>query len=180
MKITKDDKMMLRKEYAKVWGGDDGMVEHCVGHASGFLWLGDWLYVIDKPSIKTDFWFGEHTYDYDEVCERCDVASRDEDYFVKQNLRDCNAVWMLKEIEGTKKPYLCEKYSSLGGRMCYIDWRHDWESGRNEIRPLEGFEVDMLKQLWEEEVEKFRKRLGTYLKRYGLSKCHFGVYWADR
>ena len=32
----------------------------------------------------------------------------------------------------------------------------------------------------ENEQAEFGKRLDSYLKRYGLEKCHFGVYWADR
>ena len=30
------------------------------------------------------------------------------------------------------------------------------------------------------DIAEFEKRLRTYLKRYGLTKCRFSTYWADR
>lgn len=34
-----------------------------------YIMLDDVMVTCDKPHIQTDFWFGEHTYDYDEVCD---------------------------------------------------------------------------------------------------------------
>ena len=49
-----------------------------------------------------------------------------------------------------------------------------------EYRRLTDEETAAFIQMHKEEVEKFEKRLRTYLKRYGLSKCYYGMYWADR
>ena len=37
-------------------------------------------------------------------------------------------------------------------------------------------EVERWRNFLTEEVEKFEKRLKTYLKRYGLSKCTYSTY----
>ena len=200
MKLTKEDKEMLREQYAKVWHNDVKMVDCCVGKASGYIDLGGTLWVMDKPSIRTDFWFGEHTYDYDEVCERCDKASESEKYFVDENLRNCTAYEMLEALEGRDRwgydaHYTAfvvqEKYWSQDGacRLGYVnvlrlgtdpDEHFRTSKGVQDYRELTDDEVEHLKDFLRGEVEKFQKRLNTYLKRYGLSKCHYGVYWADR
>ena len=200
MKITKDDKAMLREQYAKAWHEDARMVEYCVGKASGYIDIGGTLWVMDKPSIRTDFWFGEHTYDYDEVCERCDKASESERYFIGENLRNCPAYEMLEALEGRDrwgydahfKAYLADDaYWSQDedcrlGHVNVLKWHVDPEEyyatreGMMPHRELTEDETEQVKDFLREEVEKFQKRLKTYLKRYGLSKCHYGVYWADR
>lgn len=194
MKLSKDDKVMLRKEYLKVWGRDESMVEHCVKCASGYVDFGDVLYVMDKPHVKTDFWFGEHTYDYDEVCERRDEASKSEKYFIRENIeRNCKAQDFIDCIDGkchgTRKAYLFKKQYTCQDEDCrlgYVRFVNLWDScdlwdiQNRECREMTDDEVGVLREFCECEVAKFEKRLRTYLKRYGLSKCHFGVYWADR
>ena len=67
MKLTKDDKMMLRKEYVKVWGSDGKMVDHCVKSASGYIDFGDVLmafpdgcYIMDRKRPYWEASFGIH------------------------------------------------------------------------------------------------------------------------
>ena len=182
MKLTKADKEMLEKCYANVWGDNASLVDYCVKKASGYIAFGDDIFVMDKPSIKTEFWFGEHTYDYEEVCERCSEAKNDIDYFVEQNLDGCEAHRFIREIdEGRRAPYISREYSSYdNSNFVFINWRRPWDSTDYDIRKLDDDEIAALRLFCKDEVEKFERRLTSYLKRYGLSKCHFGVYWADR
>lgn len=188
MKLTKDDKAMLRSEYAKVWRMRDGsedtkMVEHCTKSASGYIAFGDDICVMDKPHIQTDFWFGEHTYDYDEVCDYRDRCSESESYFRSKNLASTDAKRLIEAIDDGHEFWLCRKYGHLGeSNLAYVQ-RLDpiWNSLRgDEIRRMDDAELALLRTFCEEEQAKFSKRIDTYLKRYGLSKCHYGVFWADR
>ena len=182
MKITKDGKKMLAERYAEVWGDDVGMVEHCVKRASGYMMFGDDMLVMEKPGIKTDFWFGEHGYDYDEVCQRCSDARSDVDYFVGRNLDDCEPCQHIGEIDGGNHiPYLVRGYSACkGSRFAWVVWKRPSDSAEGALRKLTADEVVAFRAFCKAEVEKFERRLTSYLKRYGLSKCHYHVYWADR
>lgn len=186
MKLTLEDKMMLRKEYGKFWRHRDGsvdekMVDECVKRASAIALFGDRVLVMDKPHVETEFWMAEHTYDYDEVCAAAQAASDDEGYFIERNIRDSRAQYILDAIErGTQAPFLVDRYYDQGdSRLADVAWLNvgeDEPSGRE----LDEDEVAVLKELCEGEVEKFEKRLRSYLKRYGMKHVRCSVYWADR
>ena len=186
-KLTKERRFILYQEYAKVWHSDY-MIEHCVKQASDFIEIDGIIIVFDKDSIKTDFWFGEHTYDYDEVCQRADDCSKSEAYFIAENMRQCDAHRHLELLDDPRwTPYLHshaytdqEKDCKLGYVSFYRDGIDDRFSSITDYRPLDPDEIDVYRAACESEVAKFEKRLRTYLKRYGLSKCHYGVFWADR
>ena len=183
MKLTKEDKEMLTNEYKKVWS-TWRMVDYCVKKASAYVEFDGMLVVFDKPTIETDFWFAEHTYDYEEVCELCDSMSNDEQYFIAENIRNCRASEIVELIDnGELTACICPKRyytQQTDCRLGYIEWCRHWEAVPEVARPLTDDEIAALRQICVEEVEKFQKRLQTYLKRYGLTKCHYGVYWADR
>lgn len=191
MKLSRDDKTMLAKQYGKVWGDDEKMVEHCVKSASGYIRFGRELLVMDKPHIKTEFCFGEHGYDYDEVAEECDRARSDVERFKRENIAwNCKAQRHLDEMEdGRREPYIFLKhyYSQPDDcPLCYVQWCSEFDSRdaydlkSKPNRKMTDEEQSRFKEFCEDEVAKFEKRLDTYLKRYGLSKCHFWTYWADR
>lgn len=200
MKMTKENKEVVREQYANVWHEDQKMTDYCTNKASGYIDFGDAMVIFDKPGIQTDFWFGEHTYDYDEVASHCEKMSESEQYFVRENLGRCDAYVMLEALEGRDRhgysasftPYLVRSKYWSQDDDCTIGYvnvlrygaspeEHFRTSrGPQDYRELDSEEVDALKAFLREEVEKFQKRLNTYLKRYGLSKCHYGVYWADR
>lgn len=200
MKMTKEDKARVREQYEKVWHGDAKMVDYCTNRTSGYIMLDGVMVTMDKPHIQTDFWFGEHTYDYDEVCQTANALSTDEQYFIDQNIGSFDAYNMLEALEGRDKwgyeshydAYIVGKHYCSQDDDCKLgyatalrigtnpDEHFATRSGVQNYRKLEQAEIEQLKQFYREEVEKFEKRLRTYLKRYGLSKCHYGVYWADR
>lgn len=186
MKLTKNDKEFLAKEYSKVWRKRDGsvdekMVDHCVKTTSAFVMFGPYIVSIDKPHIQTDFWFGERTYDYDEVLEECRKASQSEKFFKESNRRGCKAGNIIESIDAdTCEAWLCHNYRGESN-LAYVQFVSRYNPLRgNEIRQLTKDELQEYRQMCVEELEKFDKRLDTYLKRYGLTKCHFGTFWLDR
>ena len=185
MKMTKEDKARVREQYAKVWAKDK-MVDYCTGKTSGYIIIDGIMVAFDKPSIQTDFWFGEHTYDYDEVCQTAQRLSQDEQYFIRENIEGTKAWRYMKALTENKygvEPYLRDKAYYGQDDDCilgYIDFQHDWETNGLERKKLTEDEKADLYEFCIDEIAKFEKRLRTYLKRYGLTKCHYGVYWADR
>lgn len=187
MKMTKQDKELVREQYAKVWHRRDGsvdekMVDYCTKKTSGYVMIDGHMVIFDKPSIKTDFWFGEHTWDYDEVCDRADAASKSEAYFMARNLEDFN--WRLEKLyDDAWTVYICPRGYCSQDPDCIlgcVEFVRDGSPRNSEARVATRRERAEYAAFIEEEKAKFEKRLRTYLKRYGLSKCHYGVYWADR
>ena len=187
MKLSKEDKELLREQHAMVWKGKKAqeMVDYNVGKASGIIELGEFIVTYDKPSIETDFWFPEHTYDYDEVVEEANACSKSEQYFIGVNLQrfddlverldDTGNRWFVGE-EYWQQPADCK----LGSIECIRRSWNEQEVRLKRARELTKEEVADYRKFIIEEREKFDKRLRAYLKRYGLTKCHYSVYWADR
>lgn len=186
MKLTKNDKDMLRAEYMKTWRNDES-ADWSVKNASGIMELRGYVIVMCKPHITTEFCFGEHGYDYDEVVEHCSRMSKSEEYFISKNLGRFEAKQWLDMLDGDEWPYSgyvpsikpCD-YESDGCRLADIKWLRDWSEIDGNDMVLSDKEKMELRVFLEDEVAKFEKRLHTYLKRYGMSKCHFWTYWADR
>lgn len=184
MKVSKQDKQMLAEEFGKAWSEDSGMVDWCVKNVGGFWESSDGQVVtIDKPHVETEFWFGEHTYDYDEVVDFADKCSRDEGYFIAKNLSRTEAARHIYNMDETARDAYIVRHNMVEDcRISHVEWALPWEVERirGDYRKMTDDEVREFREVLDGEQEKFRKRLGSYLKRYGLSKCHFGVYWADR
>lgn len=200
MKMTKEAKQAVREQYEKVWHDDVKMVDYCTKRTSGYIIIGGIMVTVDKPHIQTDFWFGEHTYDYDEVCDTCRAMSESEQYFIEQNLESFGAYNMLRGLNGIDKwgyeasfdAYIVDNHYGSQDDDCILGYVNILKLGNNpdehfatregiqNYRKLTDEERAELAEFLKGEVEKFQKRLKTYLKRYGLSKCHYGVYWADR
>lgn len=198
MKMTKDARELIRSEYAKVWASDSRMVDYCAKSTSGFADFGDVIITCDKPEIQKHFWFGEHNYE-DKSAE-CRAASESVEYFLRENMDRCEAANVLERLDSSdasdaahyeryrfpvavKKAY-CSQPDDC--KLGYLGWRDvtgEFRDGRepeHDYRPLTDSEIEELREFLRDEVEKFEKRLKTYLKRYGLTKCEYGTYWADR
>jgi len=189
MKITEEQKDELRREYAKVWHDDAKMVDYSVKQASCVINLRGYLVDYDKPSIETRFCFGEHGYDFDEVSETCEAASKSEKYFMRKNMDGTDAKRVIDMLDGAGRcwrkaypilrphRYCCQDDDC---RIAYIEWTADASEAHADPMALTDDEKAELRQMMVEEQEKFEKRLKAYLKRYGLSKCRYWTYWADR
>lgn len=148
------------------------------------------LYIIEKPSIQTDFYFGEHGYDYDEASKAAETAARSEKYFISVNMKDLeNEIkqvkkWPETNYDYTKKMYLIphnEEYE--GRRTMYTRILTDYEGVKDKDtalgRPVSKKDRYAIVGGYQEVQKRFLTRLRTYLKKYGMSKVRAWTYWAD-
>ena len=184
MRLTKEEKQLLRDEFSKTWRNAKS-VEYAVNKTSGYAEIGDCIVTFDKPSIETRFCFGEHGYDYDEVGEFCHEMSESEEYFISENMREFDRKQRLIDgaREGAYAAWVCANGDGSDlGYITFTRMSHDgWEEPTAcQHDRLTDAGLDVYEELITDERAKFEKRLRTYLKRYGLSKCRYWTYWADR
>lgn len=143
------------------------------------------LIALKKPSIKTDFYFSEHGLNFDEKQKQAAEAEKSESFFISENLNQINRdKWLLKE---GYKHYIGVEYSDSpeDTRIYTVYDIHifDVEDGTFDTTgkiELSETDIKILLDAYENQKIRFKKRLKTYLKRYGLSKVSCSTYWADR
>lgn len=204
MNVTKAQRAMLHDEFRKVWVRRDGtidesMVDYCTKKVSAFTEIDGCIITMDKPHIEKRFCFGygmQSAYDYDEAQEARDECSKSIAFFLAKNLDGTEADGIMHNIDRLLNRGFCEWGPSF---WPWLDEHHytsqtpdcklgciRWETwDKNEWCERQGWRKlteDEMKQVYQlafEEQMKFCKRLRTYLKRYGLSKCEYWTYWAD-
>ena len=142
--------------------------------------IGDYEIEFSNPSITRHFWFAEDARtveEWDEVQSRVEAASKSEGYFIDVNMADMKATHLLKKIDDMRfKMYVYE-----GKHFVDVVWLDDEPSySFDNPHLLTAYEKEQLRTACLKEQELFMKRLRTYLKRYGLSKCRFESYWSER
>ena len=192
--MTKQEKELMTAQYRMVYGENDKMIKYCVGKISDIVYLPDGIFVIDKPSIHTDFCFGYHDYTteegmnswdgYNGAQERADKAEKDTEYFIRKNLERSNIDDWIEILKDEYRPlYLRIKYSRQTEECKLLDITDYWNRQRvpenPDGRPLTAEERALIVKGYESAKEKFIKRLNTYLKRYGMSKVNTWTYWLD-
>lgn len=187
--MNNEQKAFIREQYEKVWGGRSKMVEYCTKQTSSYVTIDGTVITFDKPSIETRFCFGEHGYDYQEVHDTCHRLSQSEDYFMSENLRNTVAATIIERLEGRDwrgyKPFLKRsRYYTMSDPSscklgCVVWSKSEYDDSVVGLHMLDENEKAVLLEAAKREQALFEKRLRTYLKRYGMSKCHFWVFWAD-
>lgn len=189
--VPDDLRAHIRAEYSKVWGRDERMIDYCCGKIGRALWLDDGTaFIFDKPSIETNFCFGEDGYDYDDAQNMAAHARSSEDYFRAKNLEQYDEVIAALEGNGTgfhynAQPYIQpESYCNTGSiGLCKLRWLRTTdffrltEQEKESIRIPYEQELDAITEAYKAERTAFEKRLNAYLKRYGLSKVKAWTYW---
>lgn len=182
-KISRAD----REELAALPGG-----EYRGKSAVGYMVTGDGkIITTDKPRIETSFWFGENGSDFQEKVELASKASRDRKYFKHKNLKRAGYYKTLANIEaalsGTAYFFLFNTWgsgSSFYEVRCFAKDQllhpHTQLVLKSAEREMTREELETYKELIEAALKAFDRRLNTYLKRYGLSKCSYDTYWVDR
>ena len=140
----------------------------------GAIKFGTHYWLIDKPSIKNKFCFRDEGPDYEHYCKLHDDDSLMRKYFISEN-----------ESEFTDK--LNRIYDGEEIRLHDQDYRHMtnlyigcWSWGESKQgREATEEEKKLLMDGINFGLSLFRKRLDSYLKRYGTSKLHTWTYWAD-
>lgn len=181
-KISRAD----REELTALPGG-----EYQGKSAVGYMVTGDGkIITTDKPSIEKSFWFGENGSDFQEQVELTRTASRDREYFKRKNLKRAGYYKTLANIEaaldGQGKFFL---FKIWGNQPFYsvtyfakdqLLHPHTQLVLKSADSVMTREELETYKQLIEAALKAFDRRLNTYLKRYGLSKCSYDTYWVDR
>ena len=86
MKTTTTEKALLAEHVRMAWDSPS-MVDHIVKSTSAILTIGDRIISFDKPTIQTSFHFAEHGHDFDAVNEYAHNMSKNEIFFITENLQ---------------------------------------------------------------------------------------------
>ena len=133
-------------------------------------------FLLDKPSIKTQFWFHDEGPNYEYYKTIVNSEDKMKEYFISHNLSqfDCT----IKRFENNQCAYIALYYNDKtpAFNLCF-----DYSQAHiNNMQPLTKDECESIKKALVWAKGQFRKRLETYLKRYGVKKLDFDTYWADR
>lgn len=179
------------REQLKLAWSDPGMVDYCTKHADQVVKTEDgYLLEVKRQSIKKNFCFGygmylQSTEEEEKFADdEAHQARTNINYFIKENLKYFNS-W----IDAIKK---YGAYRSANGRyysqepscrlQCYTTGRGAWgrtpEDDPNYVK-LSETDTQKLLQAFEDGKEAMKKRLATYLKKYGLSKLNVWTYLRD-
>lgn len=140
--------------------------------------LADGIVLFDRPKIETKFCFRDEGPDYEfykECCANKDVLR---DYFIRENMDQQR----IAEPDEGKDMYIVNYGDNRTGRkyVRFCRWPEDLNLRREDTfrKATDEERRTYLAELGR--VRKaFRKRLDTYLKKYGVSKLHIWSYWAD-
>lgn len=141
--------------------------------------LADGIVLFDRPKIETKFCFRDEGPDYEfykECCANKDVLR---DYFIRENMDQQR---IAEPVEG-KDMYIVRYYDDNREGREYVHFCR-WPEDLN-LRREDTFRkaTDEERRTYLAELGRvrkaFRKRLDTYLKKYGVSKLHIWSYWAD-
>ena len=174
------------QEVKKIWSSQK-MIDYCMKKADAIIELeNNDIYIIEKPTIETSFCFGHgfcgvSTTDEQKRAENmADYAIKSEDYFLEINLQKLQAM-----IDGLKSDnnavYKSRQYLGLSNddNLKGIFFSRKWEKPDEKWIPLTDTERQTLITGYEEAIERFKKRLKTYLKRYGTTKLNVWTYLVD-
>lgn len=176
-------KLAVFNEYMKVFK-DEKFCERISKKTSNMVELHNgMIYVFDTPKIKTSFCFG-----WDYTGNDGDSTYNEANRAVSKTLTDGGKIFMqqnLRDIEDTlsflknKKDniFLMRKYVVKECNICEMQCASSCCVGNTEAVKATDEDVKKLIAMFEEEREKFTKRLNTYLKRYGTSKLRSWSYW---
>lgn len=165
--------------------------EYVGNNLAGYMVTADEkIITINKPRIQTSFWFGENGYDFQEKVELTRTASRDREYFKQENIANSKLTSKQANIEaalnGRGKFFLFKIWGDQPFySVTYFAKDRMLDSYSKSLlstaeREMTRAELEAYKELIEAALKAFDRRLNTYLKRYGLSKCSYDTYWVDR
>lgn len=171
-KVEKDNKFSLwLDEYCKDKSESDR--KYYKKAYVGAVKLGNHFIEIEKPSIDNRFCFHDEGPDYDLYKSLHADDNKMRQYFIHHN----ESIFT-RRIEGIEKGERVgiEENENNNRANVYIGTCWGREYGREATQEekaliLEGYKYGL---------KLFRKRLDTYLNRYGTSKIHTWTYWADR
>lgn len=192
MKETRAEKAAqaaLKEEYLAilardVWPNDTKMIEFERKQIARVVKLENGgMVALEKPRIETSFCFGysDSAYDvedYDRANAMVGHALTHEEYFISENMRKIG-----EKIAELKKPGI---YSRNGycttpetHAIRTLEWPYRNRPLSEGAQPITEKDRAALIDAWKIIAQDFRRRLDTYLKRYGLTKINAWSYWRD-
>lgn len=181
-------KKTLEKIVSEYWK-DPKMVKYCMKSTAYIVELNDGdIYTIDKPSIETHFCFGygysgvSTDEDYKNASDAMHYADTHEDYFISENMKQINGyIDSLKDesLRIYKYIHYCGECDKRYKDICFIRYYESPASNLKDCKEITSDERQALIAGYEEVKKAFKKRLDTYLKKYGLSKLHTWTYLSD-
>ena len=164
-----------------------------------FLKFDDCFLGFQKPSIQTRFCFGygqngiEADGDYDRAREQEKNMETNQQAFINANLEGLNK--SIEDIETFISQWINKKEKCFSSRynkificknsynhLAYLAWSWDYDNIRNKdaiIKEANKEDLLLIIEVYKQQIENFKKRLNTYLKRYGLSKLTTWTYLVD-
>ena len=175
----KDNSKELKAEYinevmTKIYNNSNSMRKYFENGVSQVIKTSEgFLIEFSKPSIETRFCFSydEHVSgSHENACKQCDIKA---DYFIKHNLRDLTKG--LKELEN-EEIFLIKNYDKSDLIMQFVSKQYIETYTNTPCKKISDADKQMLIDAQKQEIEKFTKRLNTYLKKYGTEKLHTWTY----
>ena len=164
-----------------------------------FLKFDDCFLGFKKPSIQTRFCFGygqngiEIDGDYDRAREQQKNMDTNQQAFINANLEDLNK--SIEKIETFISQWIDKKercfsacYNKIficknsHNHLACLTWSWDYDNIINKnaiIKEATKEDLLLIIEVYKQQIKNFKKRLNTYLKRYGLSKLTTWTYLAD-
>lgn len=144
----------------------------------GAVMVGDKYYLLDKHSIENRFCWSDEGAQYEQYKQ---LTTNDElmrEYFLNHNINEASE-WARILRDENRRVFIAEGSNSRCSLVSpYYWWNADeYERKYPEVTKEQREELAKAEE-WS--VEQFKKRLHTYLKKYGTDKLQTWTYWADR
>ena len=201
-KITKTTKAHLKfndtkTEYLRINNFDIKFFD--ARYYEYLLKFGDCFLGFEKPSIQTRFCFGygqngiSTEEDYEGARSQERNMETNQQAFINANLEDLKK--SIERIETFISQWIDKKEKCFSSRynkificknsydhLAYLAWSWDYDNIRNKdaiIKEATKEDLLLIIEVYKQQIENFKKRLNTYLKRYGLSKLTTWTYLVD-
>ena len=186
----------IKKLISEYWKSER-MIKYCLSCLSNELELENGLILkFEKPSIETYFCYGYSlsnidTESYDNANKNVENARKDVINFINENIAQSGLQDLYNKLIKADTVYYsnCNNNGIVSVRSlydqndeCYFRYHYGENSDHYKTYitgTLSKSDVQKIIAKVAEELQKFVKRLNTYLKRYGLSKVHSWSYWRD-
>lgn len=140
-----------------------------------------------KKHIQTQFCFGEHGYDFDEVVQQ-ERDSRCFEYFERENLEPIKKeLAELDKINGDSvvavayRAYWTDGTEKIARYTVCDENRAPWHRSDKleDARTLTAEEVEKIREVLKAQLENMRKRCRIWWKKNGAEGLKTWTYWAD-
>lgn len=171
-------------EISIIWQNDKKMINYCLKENELYIpILNDTKIIcLEKPKIEKEFYFPEHGYDYNEVCQyKRDVNKNLENYFIEENMKQISdKIKALKELP--QEVYALQSYYKRKPNSIIYDYYIGLSciNLTSEYIKLDEKSINNILKGLEYQKTTFEKKLKSYLKKYGTKKISTSTYWADR